>query len=137
MSDFLLDTDVLIRCLRGVPETLELARSLTDEGDLHISIWSQLEILTLTQAKEEKRTLEFLSPFILHPVNELIANRAAALLRDGAAAGRPLTFADATIAATALQHGLTLVTYSPGNLQRLGELKIYPLVSTAEQRGAT
>ncbi len=135
MSDFLLDTDVLIRCLRGVSETLELARSLTEEGDLHISVWSHLEILTLAQPKEEKRTIEFLTPFILHPINDLIAHRAASLINRASASAQPLNFSEAIIAATALQHGLTLVTYGSSSLQRLSELKLYPLTSTMAQRG--
>ncbi len=135
MSDFLLDTDVLIRCLRGVPETLELARSLTEEGDLHVSVWSHLEIMTLADPKEEKRTLEFLTPFILHPINDPIAHRAALLLKNGAASERPLAFGEAVVAATAIQHGLILVTYSSGNLPQLSELKIYPLGEAAVQRG--
>ena len=135
MSDFLLDTDVLLRCLRGIPETLALARTLTEEGDLHISVLAHLEILTLAQPKEEKRTLEFLAPFILHPVNEPIAQRAAALLKNAAARAEPLVFAEAIVAATALQHGLTLVTYGSRNLQRLSDLKLYPLETAAVQRG--
>ncbi len=134
MSDFLLDTDVLIRCLRGIPETLDLARNLTEEGDLHVSVLSHLEILTLAQPKEEKRTLDFLTPFILHPVNEPIAHRAAALLKSANPA-QPLYFSEAIIAATALQHGLILVTYGPGNLQRVSELKLYPLDAASVSRG--
>ncbi len=134
MSDFLLDTNVLIRCLRGVPETLELARSLTEEGDLHVSVLSHLEVLTLAHSKEEKRTLDFLTPFILHPVNEPIAQRAAALLKSTDPA-QPLYLSEAIIAATALQHGLILVTYDAGRLQRLSELKLYPLDTAIVQRG--
>ncbi len=136
MSDFLLDTDVLIRCLRGVAETLDLARSLTEEGDLHISVWSQLEILTLAQPKEEKRTLEFLTPFILHPINDLIAQRAASLLKNARAGAPPLNFSEAIVAATALQYGLTLVTYGSSSRQGLSELKVYPLALQVAQRGA-
>jgi len=136
VSDFILDTNVLIRCLRGISETLDLARTLTEEGDLHISVLSQLEVLTLAQPQEEKRTLDFLTPFILHPVNELIAHRAATLLKSAGPA-RPLYFSEAIIAATALQHGLVLVTYGPGNLQRVSELKLYPLPAASISRGMT
>ncbi len=132
MSDFLLDTDALMRCLRGMQATLGLARRLTEEGDLHVSVWSQLEVLTLAQPKEEQSTLQFLAPFILHPLNEAIAHRAASYLRSAAAGGHPLTFAEAVIAATAVQYGLMLVTYSPGNLQRLSELRIYPIAQLRE-----
>ncbi len=125
VSDYLLDTDVLIRCLRGFSSTLELARALTEEGDLHVSVWSHLEILTLTQAAQEKRTLDFLAPFILHPITEPIAHRAAELVRGGEATA-PLNMSDAIIAATALLHGLTVVTSSE-ELQQVGQLKLHPL----------
>jgi predicted nucleic acid-binding protein len=137
MSDFLLDTDVLVRCLRGIPETLELARNLTEEGDLHLSVWSQLEVMTIAQPKEEERTFEFLTPFITHPIIEPVARRAASLLRAAAAEGRPLRFSEAIIAATAIQHGLTLVTHNSNNMHRLGELKLYPISVAAMQRGVT
>jgi predicted nucleic acid-binding protein len=137
MSDYLLDTDVLVRCLRGIPETIALARNLTEQGDLHVSVWSELEVLTLAQPKEDKRTFEFLTPFISHPIIEPIAQRAAALARTAATLGQPIRFSEAIIAATAMQHGLTLVTNNSGNLERLGELKIYPTSIAAIQRGAT
>ncbi len=128
MSDYLLDTDVLVHCLRGLPQTLELARGLTEEGDLHISVWSHLEILTLARANEEKKTVDFLAPFILHPITEPIAHRAAELVRGGGAASPGLTQADAIIAATALQHGLTLVSYSE-RFKQVDQLKLYPLAA--------
>lgn len=137
MSDFLLDTDILVRCLRGIPETLDLARNLAEEGDLHVCIWSQLELLTLAQPSEEKRTVEFLTPFITHPVIEPIAQRAAVLIRNAANARQPLGFSEAIIAATAIQHGLTLVTHNSTNLERLGDLKLHPTSVAATQRGET
>lgn len=136
MSDYLLDTDVLVRCLRGLPETLELARNLTEEGDLHVSVWSEMEVLSLAQPKEEKRTFEFLAPFISHPIIEPIAQRAATLLRRARSLGEPLRISEAIIAATALQHGLTLVTHNSSNLQRLTDLKIHPTSIAAIERGA-
>lgn len=124
MSDYLLDTDVLIRCLRGVAETLSLAHRLTEEGDLHTSVWSHLEIFLLTQPPDQKETLDFLTPFITHPINDEIARRAAELLKLRGQSEAPLTYAEAVIAATALQHGLTLVTYNSKNLESLAPLRL-------------
>jgi predicted nucleic acid-binding protein len=132
VSDFLFDTDTLIRCLRGVPETLELASRLTEDGDLHISVWSQFEILTLTQPREEKRTLEFLAPFISHAINEDIATHAAELLRKQGEITPVLTFGEAMIAATALRHGLTLVSYGSNKLMSLEGLKLLELGKVAK-----
>lgn len=133
MSDYLLDTDVLIRCLRGVAETLTFAQQLTEQGDLHTSVWSHLEIWLLTQPNDQKLTQEFLTPFIAHPINDDIVRRAAELLRLRGETEAPLTYAEAVIAATALHHGLTLVTYNTKNLESLSALR---LVNSNVSRGA-
>lgn len=130
MSDYLLDTAVLIRCLRGVTETLNLAQQLTEDGDLHISAWSQLEIWLLVRPEDQKRTAEFLMPFIIHPLNEDIARRAAELVRVHGQTKAPLTYAEAIIAATALQHDLTLVTYHAKNFERIVDLRILNQLQT-------
>ena len=107
-------------------ETLALAHRLTEEGDLHTSVWSHLEIWLLTQPQDQKATLEFLNSFIAHPINEEIARRAAELLKLRGQSEPPLTYAEAVIAATALQHGLTLVTYNAKNLETLAPLRLLP-----------
>lgn len=134
VSDYLLDTDVLLRCLRGVNETLALAQQLTEEGDLHTSVWSHLELWLVAQSKDQKKTLDFLAPFVTHPMSEEIARRAADLIKRRSESETPLTYAEAVIAATALQHGLTLVTYSTTNLESLPSLRIRSSLNT--QRGA-
>lgn len=133
VSDYLLDTDVLIRCLRGVAETLTFARQLTEQGDLHTSVWSHLEIWLLTQPDDQKQTLDFLTLFITHPVNDEIARRAAELLHLRGQTEAPLTYAEAVIAATALHYQLTLVTYNPKNLQAVTPLR---LLDSNVSRGA-
>ncbi len=134
MSDYLLDTDVLARCLRGVPETLAQTQELTDEGDLHISAWSQLELWLWTLPEDRKQTLDFLTPLITHPLNEEIARRAAELVQARGASETPLTYAEAVIAATTLHHGLTLVSYSK-NLETLAPLRL--LSPTQSLRGTS
>ncbi|MDL1897476.1 type II toxin-antitoxin system VapC family toxin [Anaerolineae bacterium CFX7] len=123
MSDYLLDTDVLARCLRGVPETLAQTQALTAEGDLHISVWSQLELWLWALPEDRKPTLDFLTPLITHPLNEDIARRAAELMQARGSSKSPLTYAEAVIAATTLHHGLTLVSYSK-NLETLAPLRL-------------
>lgn len=133
MSDYLLDTDVLIRCLRGVAETLTLAQQLTEQGDLHTSVWSHLEVWLTTRPDDQKQTLDFLTLFIAHPVNDEIARRAAELLNLRGETEAPLTFAEAVIAATALQYQLTLVTYNSKNLETVSPLR---LLDSTTSRGA-
>lgn len=136
MTDYLFDTDVLVHCLRGLPEMLGLARELTEEGDLHVSVWSHLELYTMARPEEDKRTVDFLAPFILHPVTEPIARRAAELVRGDGAGGARLTLADAIIAATALQHGLTCVS-DRVSLRRVEQLKLFPLPPVVRTGGGT
>ena len=133
MSDYMLDTDVLIRCLRGFRSAVSLARDLTEEGDLHISVLSHLELLTLAKPEDEKVTSDFLGPFVLHPVSEPIAHQAAGLLKNRPDPSTGLTLSEAVIAATAMQHGLTLVTYNTDNLKRVDQLKLHPLVSASDE----
>ncbi len=135
MSDYLLDTDVLIRCLRGVAETLTIAQQLTTEGDLHTSAWSHLELWLLVQPKDQKQTLDFLTPFVTHPINEEIARRAADLVKLRGQAEAPLTYAEAVIAATALHHGLTLVTYNARNLNTPASVRL--LANAQATRGTS
>jgi predicted nucleic acid-binding protein len=130
VADYLIDTGVLARCLRGIGETLDLARSLIAEGNLHISSLSQLEILSQALPREEKRTLEFLAPFLHLPLDENVAEFAAHLAREP---GAVPNLTDAVIAATALRHGLTLVTYNKASFARVPELKVFAASSAREQ----
>ena len=131
MADYLFDTGVLARCLRGIDETLDLALTLTADGNLHISALSHFEVLAQALPREEKRTLEFLAPFLHLALDENVAEFAARLAREPGAV--PNLF-DAVIAATALRYGLTLVTYNQANFAHVPDLKIYaPSVSRRAQ----
>ena len=131
MADYLLDTNVLARCLRGITDTLAMTRTLTNEGDLHISTLSRLEILAEAPAREEKRTFDFLAPFMQLPLNEDIAEFAARLVRETTP---PLNLSDAIIAATAVRHDLTLVTCTPNQFAAVSELRTYPLPLSASPK---
>lgn len=126
MAEYLLDTSVLVRCLRGVDTSIELTRTLSEQGDLYVSALSLLEVLAEANAREEKRTLEFLAPFLHVALNDEIAERAARLARPGAPNQAVLNLPEAIVAATALRHGLTLVTYSGGAFGNVPELKLLP-----------
>ncbi|MBM4431523.1 MAG: type II toxin-antitoxin system VapC family toxin [Chloroflexi bacterium] len=111
MTDLLVDTNVLIRCLRGVRETIDLLQRVRGGGELHVSVLSRLEVLARTWPHEEERTLTFLSSFLTLPLDEHVADSAGRLLFQQARRGLTLTVPDAIIAATAKGHNLTLVTY--------------------------
>jgi len=110
MADYLLDTNVLILHLR---ERYNVATLLTQWGpirELYISVVTRTEILAGMRPHEEERTMVLLDSLINLHVDEAIADRAGRLIYRYARQGIQLSFPDALIAATALQHDLTLVT---------------------------
>jgi predicted nucleic acid-binding protein len=62
------------------------------------------------QPHEERITVELLLALLSLPVTEGITDRAGRLINSLARNGLQLSFPDALIAATALEHDLTLVT---------------------------
>ncbi len=93
----LVDTDILVDHLRG-------ARRFEPTGPVHVSVVTRAELFA-GHATDERRVSILLGPFLEHPVDAAIAERAGRLRRV-----HGLRLPDALIAATALVNGLTLVT---------------------------
>jgi predicted nucleic acid-binding protein len=110
MSDYLLDTNILIYQLWGNQKVVTLLTELAADGDFYISAAVRTEILAGMRPHEEAETLNLLKNLISLPVDNPIADRAGRLLYQYARQGITLSFPDALIAATALKHTLTLVT---------------------------
>jgi len=105
----LVDTDVLIWHLRGYPQAtrrLDLLPSLT------ISVVSYLEVLQGMRNKAEllavQKMLQRRQATML-PITEAITKRATELM-EAMTLSHGLQMGDALIAATALEHGLPLLT---------------------------
>ena len=75
---------------------------------------------------EEKRTEAFLSSLDCYPITAAIARRAGSLKSAWAQKGKTLSLADMIVAATALEHGLALMTDNRKDFP-LPELNFYPL----------
>ena len=75
---------------------------------------------------EEVSTEAFLSSLEYFPVTGAIARRAGSLKSASAHRGQTLTLANMMVAATALEHGLTLMTDNRKDFP-LPALKLYPL----------
>lgn len=98
MVDLLVDTDVFVDHVRGV-------RALSPgRNRISYSVVSRCELFAGHRADEEGLRL-LLGSFRELPVDHAVAERAGRLRR----AAR-INTADALLAATALQHGLTLMT---------------------------
>jgi len=116
---YLIDSDVLIWHLRGHQPTVQLLRSLvrTSPQDKRVlplgcSVISAFEVWAGMRSGEKAGTDRFLNSLERYPVDEVIAKQAADYYQTFAKQGITLHIADLIIAATAVEHGLTLVSYN-------------------------
>ena len=115
VADLLVDTDIFIDHLRGANE-LRPGRHR-----LHYSVITRAELLAGNTATESVNLL--LSPFREIPVDRVVAERAGRVRRES---GTRLP--DALIAATALEHGLSLVTRNRKDFENVRQLRLKNLV---------
>lgn len=132
MTGFLLDTNVPSELTRPKPEP-EVIQWLDDAADQHLflSVVSLGEIFKgITVLPEGKRRQqlrqwvdETLRPWFddrILPITESVAERWGVLAGECQLRGRPLKVADGLIAATALEHSLTVVTRNVKDFSDLG-----------------
>ncbi len=125
MTDHLLDSNILILALRSQTAALDLLDQLRVEGDVFTSVAVRTELFAGMRPHEESRTLELLTSLVNLPVTIFIADRAGRLIYDYARRGFQVSFPDALIAATALEHDLTLVTTNARHFPMLeGRLRV-------------
>lgn len=112
----LLDTDILSEILKQKNAVViqKAASYLQTNQQFSFSSITRYEVLRGLKAKGASRQLQQFATFCQHcqifPITDVIFDRAADLWVATHAAGRPIKDADLLIAATALEHGLTLVT---------------------------
>jgi predicted nucleic acid-binding protein len=138
MKGFLLDTNIPSEMTRPHPQS-----SVTgwlddaDDDELYLSVVSLGEIIKgVTVLPESKRRDqlqqwldETLRPWFegrILPVNETIAERWGVLAGQCQLKGRPLKVVDGYIAATAFEHGLTVVTRNVKDFAGLGVTVLNP-----------
>ena len=113
MSDHIVDTNILIRYLRKMVGYKDLIREIDRKGWVFISAMTRLEIVRGMQEREREDTFVLLDSLETIQITSEIANSAGELIHSWRGRGVILSDADALIAASALQHGLTLVTTNP------------------------
>jgi predicted nucleic acid-binding protein len=138
MNGFLLDTNVPSEMTRPLPQP-SVTQWLEDSDDnqLYLSVVSLGEIskgiASLPEGKRrsqlQKWLAESLRPWFqgrILSVNEPIAERWGLIAAQSKLNGRPLRVEDGIIAATALEHGLTLVTRNVKDFEGLGVVIVDP-----------
>lgn len=84
--------------------------SLAQDDVLYISVMTRVEVIRGMQEREREVTYHLLNSFETLDVSVEIADKAGELIRTWRKAGMTLEDTDALIGATALHHGLALVT---------------------------
>jgi len=98
----LLDTNILVDFLQGVPAAREELKFYEDKA---ISIITWMEVMVGAPALATRATREFLDGFALIELNEKVAERAVSLRQQ-----HRLKLPDAVIWASAQVHAMLLVT---------------------------
>lgn len=124
----LLDTTVLIDALRARNSRRELLRELVVAGHtLTSAAINVAEIYAGMRPEEERKTETFLSSLECYGMTGAIARRAGSLKSEYARKGQTLSLADMVVAATALEHGLVLMTDNRKDFP-LAQLRFYDLL---------
>jgi len=126
----LIDSDRVVDYLKGRPDAVDLLSRLEPDG-LAISLITYGEIYEgisagRDPARHEQSFLAFLALVSVLPLNRAIMRRFATLRADLRRSGQLIGDFDLLIAATALHHGVPLITRNRGHFQRIPHLQLYP-----------
>ena len=122
----LIDTDVLIWVTRGNEKICAAFDALTTR---YISLQTYLELLQCAPSKKHQQiTINFLKEFEITtlPLTEKIGHRAAIYIEEHAM-GSGLSAGDAIIAATAIEHKLTLLSANRKHFKTIKALNLKAL----------
>lgn len=104
------DTSILIDVLRGSSDATDVLRQARENGPLHASEVSRLEVLAGMRAQEEDSTRKLFKAFVWHSVDETIAEIAGELAQLWLPSNRGIDSADFAVAATAITVNTRLLT---------------------------
>jgi predicted nucleic acid-binding protein len=129
VATYLVDTSVLIDALNNKRGRHELLLDLLKQGHLLACCAINVaEVYAGLRPKEEEATEKLLQALTYYHITWPVARRAGLLKRDYGRKGIMLSVADATIAAVAIAHGLTLMTDNTKDFP-MKELSLFPLPS--------
>lgn len=123
----LLDTDVLVRHFRGHPQVasrMEEYQQHHAEFDLSVISYYELERGAETNPRKYQLWRRFIGLCHIIELDQAVADTAAQIYKTLAPRGDLIADADLLIAATALTHGLMLVTHNTQHFSRVTGLQI-------------
>ncbi len=122
MSEFLIDTNLLIYHTAGLPEAVSFIENAVRESSFNISIITEIEFLGWKKHTEEgfEKCKQLIELARVLPLDKPVAEKAVEMRRQSS-----IKLADAVIAATALVHSLKLATRNKEDFQSIETLDIY------------
>ena len=132
---YLIDSDWVIDHLANVPEATELFDELSEMGRLAISIVTYMEVYegilrSPEPARAEQQFQTFVSAVPVLPFSPAVAVRCARLRHELRQTGKRVNnrALDLIIAATALEHDLTLVSRNRDDYKDIPDLTLHQTV---------
>lgn len=129
MPTVLVDTDVAIDFLRGVPYAKELLKGWWERNLAHLSVLSVYELVAGLREKERAATEHFIQAFVLEAVDDQVARRAGELFRTYRKKGITLTSVDCLLLATALERKHKIASQNISHFPEKGLLLKVPSVT--------
>lgn len=125
----LIDTDILSALMRGNPSAMAQARSYLEvHQQFTFSVITRYEVLRGLLVKKAARQLDAFNELCaasrVLPVTDAIVAQGAAIYADLSQRGELINDADILIAATALAHGLIVVTNNQSHFRRIRNLQV-------------
>ncbi|MGH2585182.1 MAG: type II toxin-antitoxin system VapC family toxin [Dehalococcoidia bacterium] len=118
----LIDIDIFIDDARGIPAATAFLTARLAAGDLRMSVMSAMELVQGCRDRAAlARVRQLLQSVTIVPVDAATSQTALQLM-DTYFLSHGLLIADALIAATALEHGLTLYTRNVRDFQMIPSL---------------
>ena len=129
MLPTLIDTDTLSAIMKQRPSALTNAHAyLAVHNRLTLSVITRYEILrglkAIRATAKEAAFAQFCGANLIVPITDAIILRAADIYADLYQRGMLIGDADILIAATALEHGLVLVTNNTNHFNRIANLQL-------------
>ncbi len=111
MANYLLDTMVIIDCLRGRKETVGFLTEIASEGlSVGCCAVNIVEVYAGMKKHEKQVTKKLLDSLEYYEVTRELAERAGEYKREYTEKGITLSLSDVIVAAVAISNDLTLVT---------------------------